>query len=64
MGGVFFFWGWQNFATWWIFFLESEKKRGNFVMQQSIRQFSKIWLLKNMKVKKFKHHSFFLEFGT
>jgi hypothetical protein len=30
MGGVFFFWGWQNFATWWIFFSESEKKGGKF----------------------------------
>jgi hypothetical protein len=29
MGGVFFFLGWQNFATWWNVFSESEnKKRG------------------------------------
>jgi hypothetical protein len=49
-----FFWGWRNHATWWIFFSESEKKKGggDFVMQQSIRQFSKIWLLKNIKEKK------------
>jgi hypothetical protein len=62
-----FFWGWRNHATWWIFFSsKSEKKKGggDFVMQQSIRQLSKIWLLKNIKVKKFKHHSILLELET